>query len=359
MDVQSSVNKKVTVIGNGALPLGVAVQMAQKGAAVTYVDVTGKTEKDCVKEYTVSGACNYSATVHFVSNKFESVKDADIVIFGVTGSLYDTTVKNAIEFIRDGQLVAFFPACFLAINFLNEIRLRNIDITVCESVSFIYVCEVTGESSINIQCKKSSMKVAVYPEERAEDTIGLLNQYFEVMSPAKNLLETSMDNMNITLHPLPILLNIAAAERDVSSFYHYTGGVSPTVGKLMEKIDAERLEVGKAFGLNLTSAYDQLVEYYGERNLPTMQEYVSSDKGPYTAVKGFGLNSRYIEEDIPFLVLPAAELGKICGIKTPIMDLCIELAGYVHGKNYRKTGFSLEKMGFMNLSKEEILTKIC
>ena len=358
MDVQSAVNKKVTIMGNGALSLGVAVQMANKGALVTYVDVTGKEGADSVKEYRVSGADNYLATVHYVYDKFETVKEADIVVFGVTGSMYDVVVKKTIDLIKNGQVIAFFPACFAAINFLNDIRSKNIDVTVCEAVSFIYVCEVTGENSINIQCKKNNMRVAVYPGERTENMIDLLNQYFEVMTPAKNILETSLDNMNITLHPLPVLLNIAAAENDVSSFYHYTGGVSHTVGKLMEKVDAERLKIGEVLGLHLTSAYDQLVEYYGERNLHTIQEYVSSDKGPYTEVKGFGLNSRYIEEDIPFLVVPAAEIGKICGVETPIMNLCTELAGLIHGKDYREIGFSLEKMGLSELSKEEILKKI-
>jgi len=151
MDVQSSINKKVTVIGNGALPLGVAVQMANKGALVTYVDVTGKTGEDCVREYKVSGEDNYQATVDYVYNKFESVKDADIVVFGVTGSMYDAVAKNIVNLIKNGQIIAFFPACFAAVNFLSDIRSKNIDVTVCKSVSFIYVSELIGENAINVQ----------------------------------------------------------------------------------------------------------------------------------------------------------------------------------------------------------------
>ena len=48
MDVQSAITKNVTVIGNGVLAVGVAVQMANKGATVTYIDVTGKKEENCV-----------------------------------------------------------------------------------------------------------------------------------------------------------------------------------------------------------------------------------------------------------------------------------------------------------------------
>lgn len=216
--------------------------MANKGALVTYIDVANRKEENCVIE---------------------------------TGSIYDSVVKNVIEFIKDGQIVVFFPACFAEIHFLKDIQERNIDITVCEAVSFIYVCELKGKDSLNIQCKKSNMKIAVRPSCKTKEIINMLNQYFEVMVPAQNLLETSMDNMNITLHLLPILLNITAVENDVSTFYHYTGGVSPTIGRLMKKIDNERLQIGEAFGLDVTSAYDQLIEFYGDRNLHSLEQYVS------------------------------------------------------------------------------------
>ena len=123
----------------------------------------------------------------------------------------------------------------------------------------------------------------------------------------------------------------------------------------MERVDEERMAIGDAFGLQLTSAYDQLVQYYGERNLPSLWEYASSLNGPYTQVKGFGLNSRYVEEDIPYLLVAAAELGKSCGVTTPTMDLCVQLASALMKTDYIQKGYSLKRMGFEGLSKEEIL----
>jgi len=350
--------KKVTVIGNGALSLSVAARMADRGAAVTFVDVVGKEEPRSPTVLHVAGLENYDAVFAAVTHGYDSVPDADLVVITATGSHHAKIFRETVPLIRNGQTVLFFPACFGAINFLAQIRDRGIDVTVAEAVSFVCVCEMQGADTLCIQNLKNSMRLAVKPTERTEETIEALNRYFEIFTPARNFLETSLDNMNMTLHPLPLLLNISAAERDTQSFRHYIDGISPTVGRIMEQLDAERMRIGETFGLQLTRAYDQLVEYYGERNLPSLAEYASSEEGPYPAVKGYGLDSRYIVEDIPYLLVAAAALGKSCGVQTPVMDLCIALASMISARDYTQEGYSLKRMGLEGLSCEEILQRV-
>ena len=86
------------------------------------------------------------------------------------------------------------------------------------------------------------MRVAVKPKEKTEETLALLNSFFDIFEPAQNSLETSLDNMNMTLHPLPLLLNVGAAERGGKDFYHFIEGISPTVGLLIEQLDEERMK---------------------------------------------------------------------------------------------------------------------
>ena len=346
---------KVTVIGNGALSLSVAARIASRGAAVTFVDAAGKAVPRPTPVLHVSGLENYTAALAAWSNDYASVSDADLVVVAATGSNHAGIFENIVPLIRNGQIILFFPACFGAINFLSAIRGKGMDVTVCESVSFVCVCEMLDADSITVQNLKNSMGLAVKPAERTEETIRILNRFFDIFAPAKNFLETSLNNINMTLHPLPLLLNVSAAEHNARSFRHYIDGISPTVGRLMEQLDEERLQIGKAFGLQLTSAYDQLVEYYGRRPLYSLTEYASSEQGPYTAVKGYDLKSRYICEDVPYLLVAAAELGKRCGVRTPTMDLCIALASMISERDYIREGYSLERMGLKGLDCGEIL----
>ena len=336
---------KVTVIGNGVLSLSVAAQVAQKGDETVYVDLSSKYESEIDNfEVNVVGAEEYSALIKKVTKKFDSVKYADVVMITVTASKHQVVLENILPFLHNGQTVVFFPACFGAMNLMKAIKGMNLNITVCEAVSFLYVCSQPDVTTINVQAIKNSMKMSVSPEEKTDETMSVLSNWFKGLIPAKNFLETSLDNMNITLHPLPVLLNIGAVEKNEKDFCHYIHGVSPTVGKLMEMIDEERMNIGKSLGIKLTSAYDQLVEYYGERGLNSMTEYISSLKGPYPDVKGFGLSSRYITEDVPYLLVAASSIAKYCSVETPMIDLTIKLASMIMETDYIKTGYNFDDL---------------
>ncbi len=67
-----------------------------------------------------------------------------------------------------------------------------------------------------------------------------------------------MDNLNLVVHPLPTLLNIAGIEADPKGWRHYIDGISPVISKNMHMLDDERIAVGNAFGLNLTNIMDML-----------------------------------------------------------------------------------------------------
>lgn len=336
---------KVTVIGNGTLSLSVAAQVSAKGDETVYVDLSRKDASDA-HDYTLSvvGVHEYSTVLKKVTNDFGSASKADVVIIAVTASQHQKVLDNILPLLHDGQTVVFFPACFGAISFLRAIREKNLDITVCEAVSFLYVCDQIDAATLNVQAVKNKMKMAVVPAQRADETLSLLGNWFYGLIKAKSFLETSLDNMNITLHPLPVLLNLSAVESDEKNFHHYTQGVCASVGKLMGKIDQERMNIGKSLGIELTSAYDQLVEYYGERGLPTMTDYISSPKGPYTDVRGFGISSRYITEDVPFLLVAASSIAKYCRIETPMIDLTIKLASEIMDTDYFSAGYNFDDL---------------
>lgn len=335
-------NKRISVIGNGVLSLSIAAQMAMRGGRVTYIDLTGRLMQGNGVPLQVSGAVTYTTHLEQVSHIFDSVAEAEIVAVTVTGSAHAQVFDHLLPRVRDGQIAVFFPACFGALRFLERLQETGKRLTICEAVSFPWVCTGKGPFGLYVQGVKSSLRMAVHPAEDTQRAIDLMNRYFDLFLPAQNLYETSLDNINMTLHPLPVLLNVARAEGEPENFRHYVDGISPAVGRLMELLDQERMAIGQALGLKLTSAHDQLVTYYGERGLDTMWEYASSIRGPYPEVKGFGLHSRYVEEDVPYLLVPAVGLAGRYNVSTPVMDLCIRLASMLMGRDFRKTGDTIE-----------------
>ena len=355
-------NMKCSVIGNGALALSVAIQLSQKGCTVTYIDIS---ENQKIKnryldkpEIVVIDRGRYSVSLSKVTDNYESVQNAHIIVIAVTSSCYEPVFAHILPLIHTGQHVLFMPACYGAILFKKALRESKIkDLTISEATSFPYVCDLSDEGLI-VHGKKQTLTIAVSPLSKLDSEITLYNSLFEIFQPARNFLQTSLDNMNLTLHPLPILLNISAVEHSASSFRHYIDGYSETVGQLVERMDAERIAIGEKLDLPLTTALTQLKNYYGDSQAQTIREYVTNLQGPYPDVKGFGLDSRYVTEDVPGLLVSASSIASQLGIKVPIIDLCISLANAITNRNFHKSGFTIEKLGFDKLTTIEIQNTI-
>ena len=327
--------KLVTIIGSEPLSLSLAAQYAERGRRVCYVDLAKNRLLKETKTLHVQGIWNTQVKLDDVVFSLEEMNPSETTVIAVSPSKFSQIFPAVLKNVRENDTVIFFPASFGAISFTEKLEERGLanKVTVAEAVSYPFVCAQKDSNTIISQSRKSELRIAVSPESKADSFISELNEVFDIFSAARNFLETSLDNMNMTIHPLPVLLNIGAIEKDVS-FRHYIDGVTPTVGRLLDKIDAERMAVGEKLQVKLTSALDQLKKYYGDSNATNLFEYVSSESGPYTKVGRFGLDSRYVMEDIPNLLVPTTKIADKIGVEVPVMKLCVTLAETVLGVTF-------------------------
>lgn len=68
------------------------------------------------------------------------------------------------------------------------------------------------------------------------------------------------------------------------------------------------------------------------------------------------MKSRYITEDVPYGLVPTAQLAHKLGITTPIIDAVIELASVVNQTDYRRQGRSLQELGIAALNNNKLKT---
>ena len=66
------------------------------------------------------------------------------------------------------------------------------------------------------------------------------------------------------------------------------------------------------------------------------------------------LDHRYIREDVGYGLVPMAEIGKLLGFKTPVMDALITLASSALAVDFRTDGLTLAKMGLAGVSPEKL-----
>jgi len=266
-----------------------------------------------------------------------------------------TIAKAMAPHLKDGQIIVLNPGRTGGALEVYE-TLRRFGcykaVTVAEAQTFIYACRATGPNSARIFSVKHEVALAAMPVVATRRVIRLLSGAYPQFIPAKNVIETSINNFGAIFHPAPTLLNSGHIERG-QTFEYYLEGITPSIGQMLERLDAERLKVAKALGVRAISAREWLEESYGAKG-NTIYEAIQNNPAYKGLTAPNGLNTRYIYEDVPCSLVPIASLAQHLGIETPAIDTIIRLANMMTGRNFWEEGRTVEKLGLKGLTVAEI-----
>lgn len=290
----------------------------------------------------------------------EAVTDADVLMIVMPATGHRAMAEALARVIAPGQMVVLNPG-----RTGGALEVRNTllehgaprDIYVAEAQSLLFACRVIEDGISHIHSIKKFVPLAAVPAQDTAEVIQALNAAFPQFYGASSVLETSLDNMGAIFHPGVTLLNAARIEATGGDFDYYQEGVTPTVARVIEQIDNERMEVAIAYGVRARSAREWLAEAYGSDG-QTLREAVLNNPG-YAGIKAPPhLNHRYIWEDVPTSLVPIADLGRIAGVATPTINAMIALASAIHDTDYRREGRNAVSMGLAGLSAGEVLDLI-
>jgi opine dehydrogenase len=188
-----------------------------------------------------------------------------------------------------------------------------------------------------------------------------MQEIFPNIVAAANVLETGFSNINAIMHPAGMLGNAGWIEKSGGDFLWYYEGITPAIGKWIDALDAERLAIVRNLGLQPP----RFVDIFHQAGLTTSAGRESGsayqaihESEPNMTIKSPpSLDHRYIREDIGYGLVPMAAIGKLVGVKTPVMDALITLASTALGVDFRVEGLTLDKMGLAAV-KPEGLPKI-
>jgi opine dehydrogenase len=154
-------------------------------------------------------------------------------------------------------------------------------------------------------------------------------------------------------HPALTLLNAGWIESTGGDFEYYLQGISPSVARVLQTIDDERLALARALGIRTVSAREWLYLTYdsvGDDLYTAIRSTVA-----YAGLKApRSIDHRYIWEDVPMSLVPMASMAAMYGIETPAINLIIDLANLMLGQDYRANGRTVHSLGIEGMSVEEL-----
>ena len=300
------------------------------------------------------------APVSYAGTDFQQALDGAELVF-VVGPAFATEplARYAAPHLTPAMTVVVCPgSCLGAVAFANAagLPLSGSDITVAEMSTLPYATRITGEATIHVFHKLAgALFVAALAQERTAAVAELLSPVWPEVSAAASVWQTALQNGNPVIHPAVTLMNAALIERTGGDFLFYEEGVTQAAGRLMAAVDAERLAIGAALGVEVMSepATGMAQGYMLEDNYTT-----GYSKAPgFLGIKAQSqLDNRYLTEDVGFSMLFFIDVARAVGVPTPVMDAIVAITSVVMDTDYAANpARTLKSLGLDGLSREELM----
>ena len=284
----------------------------------------------------------------------EAIRGADAVMVVAPATAHKAIAKNCAPHLTDGQILIIHPgATFGSLEFRQVLDEEGCTakVAIAETNSLIYACRSPKPGHASILGIKDDLIVATLPARENARALAMLQEAFPQIIGGKNVIETSLGNANAVMHPTPTLLNTSLIESRHEWLYYWEG-ITPTIGAFVEEIDRERVELGKAFGIEITPIREWYAKAYGVK-ADTLSEAVRRNPA-YEKIKGQkDLRTRYLLEDIPTGLIPMIELGSLVGLPMERMQLIAKLGKYILHEDFVSTGRTLSNLGLAGMNKEQ------
>lgn len=356
--------KNVAILGSGAGGRTAAVEIALRGHHVVlgehprFADqLAGIRASGTI---TAQGVLSGTADVGVAPDIPSAVESADVCLIVVPTVHQRTFADLVAPAVEPGMTFVLMPGSLGSLDFLTRLRELGVtaDINVAEIAALPYATRIVGPTSLRVFGRRKFVQAGVFPAEQSD----LVRPRLEVLYPdielLANVLDAGLNNPNPTLHCLGVLLSASRIEYSHGDFYYYEEGMTPAVCRAIEAIDAERVAVGAALGLDILSLKDTYPKMgYG----PTGDTFWSVIRGvpALHGIKGPSeVDSRYLTEDVPIGLTVYAQLGAMLGVPTPMMNSVITIAGALLDTDWQPQARSLARCGIAGLSRADLLAYV-
>ena len=276
----------------------------------------------------------------------EAVEDVDLIMIVAPAFTRTPCLKAIASYLKKDQIVLIMPGALESLEFAERLQdfVLGKDLLLGETNTLPYSCRITGPACVNVTKVTKEFLFSAFPGRETRRLHAIINNLYAFSRPVNNILESLLNNTNPVVHPASIIMNAGWIEYSKGDFYLYREGITPSISRVIEDVDRERLNILKALGLEQIPLFGE----EGKRVLHDQFACFSAFKAPSN------LKHRYITEDVPYGLVLFASIARMVNVETPKMDALITLASTLNNVNYFEIGKTIEKLGLSGLTVEEL-----
>ena len=348
---------QVAVLGAGNGAHAFAGDLARRGYAVRLYNkfVHEIADLQAAGGVRLEGAVEGWGPLKLVTTEIAPVvAEADIILVVVPAIAHAFMAEACAPYLRDGQVILLNPGrTGGALEFRNRLLGLGVKarVIVAEAQTLLFTCRISGPARVRVTTIKRQTPVAALPARDTAAALAALQPLYPQFVAARDVLETGLDNIGAIFHPTTVVLSVTRIESGVP--FEFYRGMTPSLVRFMEIIDAERLAVARAFDVQAISACDWLARSYEGVRGDTLFERIQSNPAYAGIAAPRNLETRYVLEDVPTGLVPIVSLGRLAGLEMPASSGLVNICCALYRRDFWQEGRNATRMGVAGLSIDE------
>lgn len=326
---------KVGIAGAGSIALGTAVLLAENGHRPMLWSPSGAgTEALRAAPLTAKGARETQISPQIADDAATLVGQCDVVVVALPAYGHKAVLDALAPHLRAGQPVIISSHASFGALYLRELlRARGISAPITAWGTTVVTGRRQAGAAVLINTVRQRVDMCTVPEGETEAALKLCQTLFgDRFQLRDGLLAITLSNLNPQNHLGIALGNITRMERGET--WSQGQNVTPTVGRLLEALDLERLAIAEALGLKVKTIFEHfhLSFHVPIASISEMNQQMHAEgrggTGPATA------DSRYVTEDVPYGLQPIAMLGRLVGRPAVLHEAGVALFSAMYGRPF-------------------------
>ncbi|MEK7700537.1 MAG: NAD/NADP octopine/nopaline dehydrogenase family protein [candidate division NC10 bacterium] len=285
----------------------------------------------------------------------EAVRGAEVLIVPLPATTHEDVAKRLAPHVADRQIVLLTPGTLGSYVMAREIARAGgiLPHAIAETGTLPYLARRTGPNVVKAPVRAANLPAAVFPASRSDAVLARVAELFPAVRPCADALDVALTNAGPVIHPPLVLLNAGAI--DGGRFDIHAAGTTPSVKRLIDAVDAERVATRRGWGYGephyeLATYYDETRAAEGLYGEGAKAKLVES--GLWSEILTFG--HRYVTEDVVLGLSLFESAARATPVATPALSGLLLVFGALLGRELSGRGRALEHLGLGDFSRREI-----
>lgn len=344
------------ILGAGAIAYGAAAYLEQQGHRASLWSPSGERTRRLAagEPLSASGAVEGTFRPRIASSAADAVADAEAILIALPANGHKAVMDAVAPHIQPHHTVLISShASFGALYLARLLAARGLTIPIVAWGTTVTSGRQPDPVSVQVSTVRARIDIATVPEALSEQGLAVCQALFgERFVVREGLLAIALSNLNPQNHMGIALCNLTRMEQGES--WSQGQNVTPTVGRLLEALDAERLAIAEALGLSVRTIFEHfhLSFHVPLDSVSAMNQAMHAagrgGSGPQTA------ESRYVLEDVPFGLEVTALLGRLAGKPATLHEAGVQIFSALYGRDFQAENDLLPALGLASMSLEEL-----